>query len=400
MRQNMLRDVYLMVGFSALRTISDLFLGTFFVSFIMHITTNDILSISFYKFFEYLATVIGYYVFSNVCKRFDKKYVFFLNILSKIAIFLLIMFLGDRVVDYIIPFGMICGTCSAMYHLPMHLMIRDKVAPQSMSRYIGMKNAIGHITKILAPVILGLFITVGSYTEMAYALLGLSVLEFIMFLFLSPTRHHNRQPIDFRGFFCCMRRFPVMRSFFLTEVLRGFSVGGILGTVITMYTVYMFHTDLKLGAFTTIFAICSILTTYLAGRFAIRRNFPKILMVCTILAMSSMAMFVFWTTTVTFLIYNFIYATVLTLMLQIDDVNVYNLAQSRCVKSCHQTEYFVLHDTALFIGRWASLIILMYIGMFGSAENLRWYLMLSTIAVMISGVLSMYLSRHIRVRAN
>ncbi len=61
MRKKVLRDLHLMVGISALRNISDLFLGTFFVSFVMQVASNEILSISIYKFFEYLATVVGYY---------------------------------------------------------------------------------------------------------------------------------------------------------------------------------------------------------------------------------------------------------------------------------------------------------------------------------------------------
>lgn len=398
MRKKLVRDLHLMVGFSALRTISDLFLGTFFVSFVMQVATNEILSISIYKFFEYLATVVGYYIFANWCKRFGKEFVLLLSLLPKIAVLILIILLGDAAVSYIVPLGIMYGVSAAMHHLPMHLMVRCKVPGNSMLRYIGLKNAVGHATKVLAPVILGLFITIGSYTEMAYALLVLCALEFIMMLFLSPSRHHNRQPIDFKGFLACMSRFPIIRYLFLAEVLRGFSISGVLGTVITMYTVYMFHTDLKLGFLTTVFAMCSIATTYLAGRFAVRKKFPKILVICTVISMVVMGGFVFWTTPGTFLLYNLLYATVLTLMLQISDVNVYNLAQSKCIKSAHQIEYFVARDTALFIGRWAALIILMYIGVFGNSGHLRWYLVAATIGVMLSGLLSMRLSRYIRPR--
>lgn len=398
MRKRLVRDLHLMVGFSALRNISDLFLGTFFVSFVMQVATSEILSISIYKFFEYLTTVIGFYVFANWCKRFDKKIVFFLNLIPKVAVLILIILLGDAAVNYVILLGGMYGVSAAMHHLPMHLMVRTKVAPHAMSRYIGLKNAVGHATKVLAPVVLGLFITIGSYTEMACALLVLCAIEFVMMLFLSPSRHRSSQPVDFKGFLACMSRFPIIRYLFFAEILRGFSVSGVLGTVITMYTVYMFHTDLKLGFLTTVFAICSIATTYLAGRYAVRENFPKILTFCTVTSMTVMGMFLLWTTPGTFLLYNLLYATVLTLMLQISDVNVYNLSQSKCIKSAHQIEYFVIRDTALFIGRWAALIILMYIGVFGNPGYLRWYLGAATIGVILSGLLSMHLSRHIRTR--
>ncbi|MCM1294084.1 MAG: MFS transporter [Muribaculaceae bacterium] len=398
MRKKLLRDLHLMVAFAAFRNISDLFLGTFFVSFVMHLAANEILSVSVYKFFEYLATVAGFYIFAHWCKRFGKKTVFTLNLLPKAAVLLLIIFAGDTAPNHIIALGIMYGISASMYHLPMHLMVQEKVSPDAMGKYIGLKNAVGYFTKILAPIILGLFITIGSYTEMACALLAMCVAEFIMIMFLSPSHHNSQQHVDFSGFFCCMRRFPIIRYLFLSEILRGFSISGALGTVITMYTVYMFHTDLNLGIFTTIFSICSILTAILGGRYATRENFSKLFAICTVIAISVMGIFMYWTTPATFLLYNFIYATVLTLMLQISDVNVYNLAQSKCIKSCHRIEYFVLRDSALFIGRWVSLVILMYIGVFGDAGALRYYLAAATIAVMLSGIVSMLVSPRIRMR--
>lgn len=399
MRTKILHDLYLMIGFSALRNVSDLFLGTFFVSFVMHLATNEILSISVYKFFEYLATVVGYYLFARWCKRYDKVRVFALNLVPKVAVLALIIIMGDASVDYVVPLGLMYGVSGALYHLPIHLMVRDKVPPASMSRYIGAKNAVAHTAKVLAPILLGVFITIGSYREMAAALLVMCGIEFIMMMFLSPSRQRNRRnPVDFIGFVKCMQRFPVIRGLFLSEILRGFSISGALGTVITMYTVYMFHTDLNLGIFTTIFSICSIITSVLGGRFASRANYSKLLAVCTILAFGIMATFMIWTTPLTFLMYNLLSATVLTLMLQISDVNVYNLAQSRCVKPDHSIEYFVLRDTALFIGRWAGFLILMYIGVYGDAGALRYYLAAATIAVMMAGVISRRISPRIRAR--
>lgn len=395
--QKLSRDFKLLITFSALRNISDLFLGTFLVSFIMHLSASEIVSVSMYKLFEYAATCAGFFLFAHWCKRYNKVAVFALNLIPKIMLLMAIILLGDRVVDWVIPLGVLYGVGAAMYHLPMNSMVGEKVASHMMNRYIGVKNTVIYIVKILTPVVLGIFIDTGSYVDMAYVMLGLTVVELVLSFGLSPSRHKTRRPIDFIGFFRCMMRFPVIRTMFRMEVLRGFGVG-LLGTVITMYTVYMFHTDLNLGIFTTIFAIFSIITSWAFGRWGRRKLYPYLLAVAMVVMLVAISIFVWNTTPVTFLLYNFVYATAIVLMEQISSVTIFNLSKSKCITVNHRIEYFVFRDFALFLGRWVGFVGLMYIGVFGGYAWLRWYLVAITAAILVAGAMAAVMSRHIRGR--
>ncbi|MBQ8728768.1 MAG: MFS transporter [Alphaproteobacteria bacterium] len=395
--QKLSRDFKLLITFSALRNISDLFLGTFLVSFIMHLSASQIVSVSMYKLFEYAATCAGFFLFAQWCKRYNKVAVFALNLIPKIMLLVAIIMLGDRVVDWVIPLGLLYGIGAAMYHLPMNSMVGEKIASNMMNRYIGTKNTVIYIVKILTPVLLGIFIDTGSYVDMAYVMLGLTVVELGLCFGLSPSQHKTRRPIDFVGFFRCMMRFPVIRTMFRMEVLRGFGVG-LLGTVITMYTVYMFHTDLNLGIFTTIFAIFSIVTSWAFGRWGRRKLYPYMLVVAMIVVLAAMSIFVWNTTPATFLLYNFVYATAIVLMEQISSVTILNLSKSKCVTANHRIEYFVFRDFALFLGRWVGFVGLMYIGVFGGYAWLRWYLVAITATILVAGAMAATMSRHIRGR--
>ena len=395
--QKLSRDFKLLITFSALRNISDLFLGTFLVSFIMHLSASQIVSVSMYKLFEYAATCAGFFLFAQWCKRYNKVAVFALNLIPKIMLLVAIIMLGDRVVDWVIPLGLLYGIGAAMYHLPMNSMVGEKIASNMMNRYIGAKNTVIYIVKILTPVLLGIFIDTGSYVDMAYVMLGLTVVELGLCFGLSPSQHKTRRPIDFVGFFRCMMRFPVIRTMFRMEVLRGFGVG-LLGTVITMYTVYMFHTDLNLGIFTTIFAIFSIITSWAFGRWGRRKLYPYMLVVAMIVVLAAMSIFVWNTTPATFLLYNFVYATAIVLMEQISSVTILNLSKSKCVTANHLIEYFVFRDFALFLGRWVGFVGLMYIGVFGGYAWLRWYLVAITATILVAGAMAATMSRHIRGR--
>ncbi len=391
-------DFWLLIIFNALRQVTMLFFSTFFISYIMQLATNEILAVSSYKLFEFAATMVGFFIFANWCKRRNKTTVFTLNAIPKIILLVMILVLGDGVINYIVPMGILFGIGAAMFHLPMHLMVGEKIAPDAMAKYVGAKNAATYTTQILAPVILGVFITIGSYREMAWALLALTTVELFLCLFISPSRHRTRTPVDFIGFAQCMLRFPVVRRVMFGEIMRGFSMGSALTTIITMYTVYMFQTDLNLGIFTTIFSVCSIATSVLFGRWGKRKNFPAMLTICTLMLFGAMTAFIIDTTPITFLIYNFVSATAIILLGIICEANTYNLAQSRCVGKNHRVEYFVFRDAALFIGRWVAFVTLMYIGVFGDVSWLRYYLGGVTVVGVICGIIAVHTSKHIRNR--
>lgn len=391
------REVRLLITFSALRNITDLFLGTFLVSFIMHLSSSEIVSVSMYKLFEYAATCFGFFAFAHWCKRYNKVAVFAMNQMPKIILLLMIITMGDGVIDYVIPMGLLCGIGAAMYHLPMNLMVGEKVPVASVPRYLGVKNTVIYIVKIVTPIVLGFFIDTGSYTEMAYVMLGVAFLELFLAMFLRPSRHRSRAPVDFGGFLRCMRRFGIIRQMFTMEVLRGFGIG-LLSTVIPMYIVYMFQTDFNLGIFTTIFSAFSITASWLFGRYGCGRVYRVLLPLCLLAIGVSMTLFIWDTVPLTFLLYNFVYSTAIVLLDLTCSSCIFSLSKSRCVTANHKIEYFVIRDFALFIGRWIGFTGLMYIGVFGGYAWLRWYLVLITLSIMVSGVISARLSGKLRHR--
>ena len=105
----------------------------------------------------------------------------------------------------------------------------------------------------------------------------------------------------------------------------------------------------------------------------------------------TMSLFVYKTTALTFLLYNFIYATAIIFMDQIDNVVIYRMSQSRCVTNNTRIEYFVFRDFSLFIGRWIGCVTLMYIGVFGGYAWLRWYLIVVSIALAAWGIFNVHL---------
>ena len=117
-----------------------------------------------------------------------------------------------------------------------------------------------------------------------------------------------------------------------------------------------------------------------------------------LLTLVAISIFVYRTTPITFLFYNLVYATAMILMDQICSVGMFNLSRSRCVTANHRVEYFVFRDFALFLGRWIGYVGLMYIGVFGGYAWLRWYLVVITLAILLSSLAAWQLTHHVRGR--
>ena len=83
---------------------------------------------------------------------------------------------------------------------------------------------------------------------------------------------------------------------------------------------------------------------------------------------------------------------------QISAVETFNLSRSKCITKNHKIEYFVFRDFALFLGRWVGFTGLMYIGVFGGYEWLRWYLVAITCAIILAALAAWQLSHHIKGR--
>ena len=396
-KEKLSRDVRLLLSSLAFRDVAELFLGTFFVSFVMHATTNEIVAVSGYRLFQYAATCAGFFLIAGWCKRYNKVAVFALNLVPKVLLLGAIVLMGQRAVEYVIPLGILYGLCEALYCLPVNTMIAEKVSSRQMGRFFGVKTSIKYIIKLLVPVMLGCFIDLGSYEQVAAVLLGGTVLEFCLICMMGRSVHRNQEPVDFSGFFRCMVRFPIVRQLFWMEVMRGFGVG-LLGTVITMYTVYMFHTDLNLGILTTVFSVFAILTAWLFGRFGKKRHYSIALIMSIVVMMVAMGGFVADTTPWTFILYNFAYSTAFVIIDQVNSVCTFNLSRSKCVTENHKIEYFVFRDFALFVGRWIGFVGLMYIGVFGGYEWLRYYLILITMALVCVGGMAGRISNNIRGR--
>lgn len=375
MRENchrLTKNEWILTGFAVFHTISNLFLGTFVVSFLIHNSVNELLSVSTYRFFEVLAICLTFIMTSNWCKNGNIRILFGMNIVTRIALMGLIAMLGAGAANWLVLLGIMYGAFEGFYNLPIHIITTEKVRATRMVFFIGTKNAILNFCKILVPVVLGTMLTMTSLQDVAWIIMIMAVIEFFMLFLLPPCKHEKRPHVNLMKFFRYIQETPVLRRIFLSEILRSFA--WMLETVVVLYIVNVFHTDMNLGIWSTVFAFCTVVASWAFGHFCSNRDFKWIIIVCSVLcALSAMAL-IMGVNRFSILLYAFAYAVGISTTNQVCGTNVLNLGQSKFVDNESRTEYFVVRDITLFIGRWAGCLCLMYIGSFNLYGILQYFI--------------------------
>ena len=396
MFQKLSRDSWVLIAFSSLRKLTDVFVGSFLVAYIMRLATNDIVAVSIFRLMEYWVLGFGSIFIAYLCKAYNKVFIFGVHLVAYVVLMAALIILGDNVIEQLFFIGALYGAVEVFYSFPFNLMLTEKIAPHQMARFISIKSAWRNAVSIIAPTVLGIFITIGSFVDMARVMLVIICIEFGLLFMLGRSRHCDRCPIDFRGFTRRIMRFPVIRHMFLGEGLRGFA--DLIGTTVTMYTIYLFHTDLNLGFFTTAFAICTVLVSAVYSHYSQQRYFTFVTQICVLMLLAGIGAFCVSPDKITFLMYNFVYATAMNIVYHICDAVMFNLGQSHMVTNNYKSEYLTLREISFCTGRWVALVALLYIGVYGGVQLLRWGVLLMGGAIVLAAQISVAVSRHMRER--
>ena len=387
------KDECIMLGFSACHGISSLFLDTFVISFLMHNAVNEFISVSVYKLFFYFTIMLTFVLMTNWCKRGNIKFVFSTHLLVQMFFVIFIAICGNQAANWFLLLGVLYGIDDSLRSMASQQMVIDKIRAKRMVFYCGTSTAITNIIKIVVPVILGALITITSFQEVAWILIAMHMIEFYMLFILSPINQRVQQCADLAGFMKKSLKVPCMRKLFAAEAIRGFAFP--LETLGVMYIVSVFHTDMNLGIWTTVFAICAASATWLFGHLCTKRDFKWIVEMCSLLLMGAIASLVIDVNYFSIVLYTGALTVCIALMDQVLSVNVLNLAKTELVTQNDRAEYIASRQVTSFLGRWIGIVGMLYMGIFSGYALLPYFIIILAIARIIAAMMYVHIGKYI-----
>ena len=374
------KNTYLLIVTNCINKIYDIFLGMFMVSFLFRQTDESVTDISIYHLACYIFVAILAYVTGNWIKRGNRLLMYQLGIVTTFIGFMFFIYLQDDIINYIPFCGIVYGIIMSCKAFPFNLIVTDNVPASKMIAFKGYLESIKNVIRVASPLILGFFLTFDSYFKTVAFLAFLSVFEFVLFSMIKAPARKDLPPMKIKTFWQKTKDLAYVKQLYKIEFCRGMTLDGTLSTLITLYTIYLFKTDFKLGLISSAFYGVTILLNFLFGRCCKYHHFVKILLLAAILIISSVLVFIFVPNEISFIFYNFCFIVVTQFMRVIVDINMFNVSNLPEVIE-YKNEYFVIRELFLGLGRIISYTMLLMFGLYGNFEMLQYFLLFLTIFV-------------------
>ncbi len=384
---NLNRNSILLIAIHSIHSIIELFINIFLVAYFLDLTGNNIVPTAVFYIFTYLLVSGGFVLIGPYVKCYDKLLIYRWSFILNAIVLLLVIYLKKDITHYIWILGFISGLEKALFYFPQNLMTSQESTGNALIKFNGYRFAWNGIIKIVMPVVLGWFISVDSFINTAIFVLFLTIIEFILSYMMKKSHPSYRKKFSLKAVWVFTLKKPLLKLSFAAETLRGF-IFEALDVLVVLYVVYMFKTNLNLGIFTSVFAICTVATGSLFGRFCSYSSFNTIIRLSAIITFAAATWFVFDTDKTSFIIYNFAFATAAQLIRIITDINVFKTSQSRSVSMLYRVEFLSLREVFLGIGRVISFTLVIIAARSNNPEMLKYLILCFNLLIIFAGYLN------------
>lgn len=376
---------------NTIHTAISIFINTFMVAWFFNITNNNVVPACLFYIYSYALSTIGFFIIGNLVKCGPKILLFQLSFLINFGALLLLLHLQENIISYLWLMGIFIGAEKALFYLPLNVMTSQEVPKKYMARFNAYNYAWSGITKILIPLLFGWIISLESFLKTTIIVLILSIISWLISLKLEHIRSYCK-PFKIKYLVALAQKRKHISSSLVIDFIRGFTFE-VLELLIVLYVVYMFKTNLNLGIFTSIFAICTVTANIAFGRFCRYRNFVKLLIISSIFTVGGTSYFVIEGSKISFIIYNLIYSSLTMLLQTITSINVFRVSQDKSIASLYRTEYLAFRELFLNTGRCLGFSLVILTAIWISPDKLKYLLLALNLLIITVGWLSVGLSR-------
>lgn len=361
--------------------IINIFLGPFLVAYFIKISTQTIVDLSIFNILNYMSLCFFGIIVGYVTERKHSLGAFRLGVALRFIYILMIMLLGSKITYHFGLIAFVYGFSSMFYHLPFNLYHTDCVENSERNDFEFKINAAKNLLSILVPFLLGAIITTTNYQLTAIIILMFSVTQIVSSFYLKALPASDNK-YDLFGALKKFIKDKQISKMLLADYLNGLTFSdGVLSTVITVLIMYSFKSDFKLGIINSITAILSLIIIYLYSKYYKGKDDKKIICIAGLLIFFSMVLLSLKLSNFTVILYNVIFEVLgVGLLTFIYGLRLFNLAKDK-IADKEKTEYWVVRELSLNIGRVTGYLLLLIIGILG-LKYLKYFLIILSLIVL------------------
>lgn len=373
-----------------LRSMVFIFIDTFFSLYFFTLVNYRILPMAKYYLFTYLFLFIGFFLIRNFMKK-EIKIGYYRISLGLLAIYLtLILLLKENIAKYIVILGIIKGLAEGFYYYPTNIFDTEKITNENRKKYSGILNTVNTFISIILPIILGVFLDKYSYVKVGKVVM---IFIIIMFLnsFLIKDAKYTKKNFDIEKFRKYIKTKEIFKSVAIIRILEGLTYSSsALNVVMTLYSIIFLKNNTHYGAFNSVLAIISLITTTIYAYSAGKKD-KKIIIFTNVITSLSLGYLFFKASIYSLSLFLIIYNSFITYVILLSKNKVANITNEyKEVQNKYKAEYHLYIEFYLALGRLIGYLLLVFISIF---DNIFYFKILILIGIVSYITLLCFLKR-------
>lgn len=364
--------------------IFSVFTGIFLSAYLYKISEEYVFQLALYNVVGWVFATIGAIFLADVIKRKDKIWFYRVGIAIKAVYAFIILVLGQDVTKHIISLGILDGIATATNGFPFNMIESENITNGERIRYLGYGNALTGVASIIAPLIIGRYITETSYTTTAVPIIVITTLELLVSFFLK-SKNKTTEKLNLKGFFKKFKKDKTLQKLYLIEFFKGLNRHGVMSLVAAIIIIRVLPNDTAIGDWSALFAALSVVAMLLFAKHYKRSNQAAVIIISCIAVGISTILIIAQPTFAAIIAYNISYDVFLHLIEKVSSANLFDYSNSGIYKNRYNTEYFTFRELFLNAGRILGYLTLMILALFGvvsTAINTMFIIVIISIIIM------------------
>ena len=294
----------------------------------------------------------------------------------------MIVFLRERIQNFLIPISIILGIAETIYWSACDNMVGLVTNEKNIKKYTTNKKIIRTFTKIIMPIVLGTSIELLSFYRVSTYVMILTFVQVIL-SFLIKIQNQDYTKFNLKMFIknINIKNNKRLKIVYKSSILYGVLLN-LIPTLVTIIIIMTYKTNFKLGFLNTIFAICSMVTLFIFQKINSIKFQKNILIVGSIISLISVISLIINLDKTEIVIYNLISASFILILEVLFNIERFNNKENGISNEyCVENQTFI--NIIMQIGRIVGYGLLFVIGLSNNIVYFKILLLITTIIIPI-----------------
>ena len=328
------------------------FVDSFLVLYFLDISHNNILPLGIHKIVQVTTVWVVIFLLRNLCKSKNRVVLLRVGIILDFVYFLTIILLKEKVVDYIYFLGFLYGLEEAFYYSVYNVLESNEVSNNERTKYIGSYTAVTALLTFISPIIFGSAINALGFIKGLTIMLVILILRIFLSFIFKDRNIPKYKKTNLKEYINIIKKEEKIKQLYKVDFFNGLTYSsGAVTTIITIYIIKIFSTNISLGVFTAIFNIITSILGILFAKYIKKEHYKSIIKVSMFFTITFLLIMIYKCNMITVVVFNLFQTFSKNLIDLINTNSKYNMANLKAIKKEYKVEYWIGIETALFLGR-------------------------------------------------